>query len=353
VPKKTPPPDGRPGHGQSLMEVMLKDLRPRHRISDAKRPFLEAIAAVLEERRGFWPLTDRQIHYALLNNPPLKHAKKGETYVDKKGVLHHNRYRNDRQSYKSLCELATRARLEGLIDFEAIHDPTRSVIEWQRWAGRGDFCRDQLKGFLGGYARDLLQSQPNQIEIIGEKNTIANIVEPVAAEYGVPLTIGRGYCSLPPRKAMAERFLESGKDKLILLALSDFDSEGEDIAECYSRSMRDDFGIEDIVPYKVLLTHDQVRAWRLPPQMKAKEGSSRTKGFVEAHGGDDVFELEAIPPDRMQEVLHAAIKEVLDMAEFEAQQELEEDDDAWLDDARDRVGVEVEQLLAEGEDDHV
>jgi hypothetical protein len=349
--KKTAPanPDGRPGHGQGLMQVMLKDLRPRHRISDAKRPFLEAIAAVLEERRGYWPLTDRQVHYALLNNPPLRHAKKGEEYWDKKGH-HFNRYRNDVRSYKDLCDLLTRARLEGHVEFEAINDPTRSIVVWQRWADREEFCREQLKDFLDGYVRDLLQSQPNQIEIIGEKNTIANIIQPVAARYGVPLTIGRGYCSLPPRKAMAERFLESGKEKLVLLALSDFDPEGEDIAESYARSMRDDFGIEDILPYKVVLTHGQVREWQLPPHMKAKEGSSRRDGFVEKYG-DDVYELEAIPPARLQEVLHAAIKEVLDMAEFKAQQKLEKADDEWLEDARDRVGVEVEQLLAEQDEE--
>ncbi len=52
-------------------------------ITAAKQPFLEAIQNVLNERREFWPLSDRQIHYALLNAPPLRHAKKPDsTYAN-------------------------------------------------------------------------------------------------------------------------------------------------------------------------------------------------------------------------------------------------------------------------------
>jgi ParB-like chromosome segregation protein Spo0J len=48
----------------------------RRRITAAKQPFIEAIKRVLDERGEFWPLSDRQIHYALLNAPPLIHASK-------------------------------------------------------------------------------------------------------------------------------------------------------------------------------------------------------------------------------------------------------------------------------------
>jgi hypothetical protein len=44
------------------------------------------------------------------------------------------------------------------------------------------FVRDELDSFLKGYYRDLMQSQPNHIEIIGEKNTIRGIIRPVAME---------------------------------------------------------------------------------------------------------------------------------------------------------------------------
>src|SRR5262249_51457835 len=160
--------------------------------------------------------------------------------------------------------------------------------------------------FLKDYYRDLMQSQPNHIEIIGEKNTIESIIDPVARQYCIPFTIGRGYCSLPPRHEMAQRFRRSGKEKLILLVLSDFDPEGEDFGHSFARSMRDDFGIRTIPPIKVALTADQVRELRLPRGLTAKRKSSRRKRFVEEHG-DHVYELESVQPAQLEEMLRRVI----------------------------------------------
>jgi hypothetical protein len=172
--------------------IAIEGHKHRARITAAKAPFLDAIQTVLDARREFWPLTDRQIHYALLNDPPLIHAGKPGS-----------RYQNTTASYKALCELLTRARLAGRIPFSAIHDPTRPVEVWNVYPQPAPYLREQLAEFLQGYYRDLQQSQANQIEIVGEKNTIERIVSPVAAEYCIPLTIGRGYSSLPPRHALA------------------------------------------------------------------------------------------------------------------------------------------------------
>src|SRR5262249_46308333 len=160
------------------------------------------------------------------------------------------RYANNLQSYKDLCDLLTRARLDGSIPFTAIHDPTRPVTTWQVDRSINSFLRRELDGLLKGYARDLQQSQPNHIEIVGEKNTVASIIEPIAMEFCIPLTIGRGYSSLPPRYEMARRYRMSGRERLILVVLSDFDPEGEDIAHSFARSMRDDFGVYQVEAVK-------------------------------------------------------------------------------------------------------
>jgi hypothetical protein len=57
-------------------EIEIEGHKHRAEISEAKRPFLDAIRAILEERRAYWPLSVRQVHYALLNKPPLIHARK-------------------------------------------------------------------------------------------------------------------------------------------------------------------------------------------------------------------------------------------------------------------------------------
>lgn len=305
--------------------IPIRGSQKRSQISKAKAPMLRAIQEILRDRRNFWPLTDRQIHYALLNNPPLTHASKPDS-----------RYQNKHSCYKMTCDLVTRARLTGQIPFMAIADPTRPMNIGDFHRGVASFVKREMDGFLKYYYRDLQQSQPNHIEIIGEKNTIHGTIEPIASQYGIPLTIGRGYCSIPLRYQMAQRFKASGKEKLILLAMSDFDPEGEDIAHSFARSMRDDFGINNIVPTKVALTEKQVRELGLPPSCEAKKSSSRCKAFTEAHG-NNVFELEAVQPGQLQRMLRDAIDAVLDIDAFNAEIDAEKRDAAKLTSMRRKV----------------
>ncbi len=244
-------------------------------------------------------------------------------------------------------DLLTRARLDGSIPWEAIADPTRPVTTWQVYPESGSFIRSQLSEFLMGYRRDYQQSQPNHIEIVGEKNTVASIIRPVAGRYAIPVTIGRGYCSLPPRDEMAKRFRRSGKQRLVILMLTDFDPDGEGIAQSFARSMRDDFGIEAITPVKVALTAEQVTEYGLPPVMEAKATSSRSKGFVAKHG-KTVHELEALSPDRLQSILRTAIDSVLDIEAFNAELDAEKKDAAFLSGVRRTVHEILTDLDLEG-----
>jgi hypothetical protein len=207
----------------------------------------------------------------------------------------------------------------------------------------------ETEGFLKGFYRDLQQTQPCHIEIVGEKNTLLNIIKPVAAECCIPLTIGRGYSSLPPRKKLFDRFRLSGRQRLILLVLSDYDPEGEDIAHSFARSMRDDFGITNIQPIKVALTADQVTRMRLPPIMTAKKTSSRHKGFVAKHG-ETVHEIEAVPPQELQGILREAVNSVMDVQAFNREVEAEKQDAAFLEGVRKTIHSSVLQHLPKESD---
>jgi len=132
---------------------------------------------------------------------------------------------------------------------------------------------------------------------------------------------------------MAQRFQRTGKDKLILLVLSDHDPEGEDIAHSFARSMRDDFGIDGVEFIKVALTAAQVEELDLPSGPTAKEGSSRRSRFVEEHG-EHVYELEAVEPATLQTMLREHIESILDLRLFRAEQDREKQDAAHLDGVR-------------------
>jgi hypothetical protein len=313
-------------------EIAISARKRRPKITKAKKPFLDAIVKIIDDLEEYWPLSVRQIHYKLLNDPPLIHASKP-----------HSRYRNDLSSYKSADELLVRARFEGGVPFEAIHDKTRSVVTWGRHRSIGPFVREDLDNLFKDYYRDLQQSQPDHIEIVGEKNTIEGIIRPVANEYCIPYTIGRGYTSVPPRRAMANRFKRSGKNRLLILHLGDFDPEGEDIPSTFARSMRDDLKIRSVIAIKVGLTAEQVQELRLAPQMKTKERSSRTKKFV-AKYGDDVYELEAAPPDWMQAQLRKTIDGVMDVDAYNGEIDAEKREAAQLD----RVRRKIKAMLVQG-----
>jgi hypothetical protein len=305
--------------------IVITRAKERSAISAAKQPLLDAIKRVIQDQKKFWPLTDRRIHYALLNNPPLIHARKPGS-----------RYANTPQSYKACVELLTRARLAGEIPMDCIDDATRPVTVWNVHENVQDFIRHELNGFLKGYWRDLMQSQPVHVEVVAEKNTVAPILKPVAERYCIPLTSGRGYCSLPPRHAMSKRFLASGKQRLVLLLVSDFDPDGEQIAESFASSMRRDFGITNITAIKVALTGDQTNVLALPPALKAKKTSTNYAKF-NAKYGDDVYELEAVPPEKLQEILADAIDSVLDVDLFNAEIFIESKDAAFLENTRRRT----------------
>lgn len=269
-------------------------------------------------------MSDRTIHYALLNIKPLRHASKPNSV-----------YKNDRKSYQDCCELLTRARLCGLVPMEAISDETRPVKIWRTNRTAGQFMQEELKEFGKNYWRDLQQSQPNHIEILVEKNTVEPIVQKIASQYTIPMTSGRGFCSIPPRQEMLQRFRKSGKERLVIIVVSDFDPEGESICESFARSMRDDFDC-DISAVKAAPTYQQTQEMKLPPALTAKDTSSRYAAFSKPYG-DDVYELEALEPEVLMQLVDEAVRSVLDIDIFNAEQEKERDESRWLDVTRRRL----------------
>jgi hypothetical protein len=298
--------------------IEIREIARRKEISSAKMDFLRAINKVIEAQKDFWPLSLRQIHYQLLNDPPLIHSAKPGS-----------RYRNDVKSYRALIDLVTRARHEGLVDYDVIDDPTRPVTLFEVQPSLSGYYAQQMEHCLNGYWRDLMQSQPNHIEIVVEKNTLQSIVEPVASKFCIPLTIGRGQCSTRPLYNIAQRYKDCGKEKLIILAVSDLDPDGDAIAHSLGQRLRDDFRISRVEVIKCALTMKQVRELRLPKKYeRAKTGSSNYDRYVHAYKTEFVWELEAINPKTLQKLLTNAIDSVIDRRAFNAEVAQERSDAA-------------------------
>jgi hypothetical protein len=94
--------------------------------------------------------------------------------------------------------------------------------------------------------------------------------------------------------------------------------------------MRDDFGIDDIDPIKVALTHGQVKRFRLKnPQSTLEKRSPQAAKFVEKYG-TDTYEIEALSPKRLEKLLVDAIDGVLNVDAFNYEVGRERDDAHFL-----------------------
>ena len=213
---------------------------------------------------------------------------------------------------------------------DSIIDETRAVDLWDMYPGPQQYLKQYLTTFGSGYWRDLQQGQTTHVELVVEKLSVQPILRSVAAKYTIPLTISRGYCSLPPRAGIAERFRLSGRNKLVLIVASDFDADGESICESLVRSLRDDFYLGgQISAVKAGITYEQSKTLVLPTALPAKETSSRYADFVGKYG-DACYELEAVHPSVLQQLVEEAINCVIDVDEFNRQIDKEKEDAAYL-----------------------
>ncbi len=321
--------------------IVIDGEKVRCLISDRKQQMLDRVLEVVGELKEFWPVSVRQIHYGLLNAPPLRNSSKGKQ---------RSLYENDIKSYNDLCDLVTRARLIGLIPWHAVADETRPVSGIRNSQDLAQFVDLETHNFLRGYRRNLLQSQADHVELVVEKLTVQGIIEPVAKRYTMPMTVGRGYCSIQPRYEIVQRYMQSGKDRLVLLIASDFDPDGEEIAESFVKSIRDDFNVSEVRASKILLRRDQIEDWGLPAnQLEAKESSSKFTKFVERYGSRAVYELEAVQPSQMQQAVIDAIESTIDLRAFNAELGQEKRDAAQLQAMKQTMVKAFSGLLGNGE----
>jgi hypothetical protein len=294
--------------------IEIVGTKVRRPILASREPFLRAVQKVLNDLDAFRPLSLRQIHYNLLNDPPLINAKSGK------------RYTNNADSYNQLSILKNDAIAAGLLPEDVTEDATRPVIEWAAYFSVDQFIDQQAEDFLTGYQRDLQQSQPDYVELWVEKNTVLPIIRPIAGEFRITITSGRGYGSWPPIRDLKDRLVASGKARLVLLVVSDFDPEGDDLAHALPRVLRDQFGVDNIEPFKIGLRQEQTD--NLPESFNPpKRTSPRYKKFVAQYGkGQKVYELEAVPPAQLQRIVRDAIRRSLNMAAFERERRQEKVD---------------------------
>jgi len=178
-----------------IEQLHIEGTKRRSEIGPQKAEHVAQIKRVVfEDRRQYWPLSVHGIHYPLLNQQFFRNSKQRIAYA------------NDSASYKATSDLCTRLRLIGEIPWEAIDDGTRPLKEFRAFRDARAYVRQEMGQLFTGYWRDLLQSQPNHIEVLCEKNTIYHMVCKVTEKYQVPTSSARGFCSIDPWHDLCVRY---------------------------------------------------------------------------------------------------------------------------------------------------
>jgi hypothetical protein len=315
-------------------------------VGPRQQEFLAAAQEVIESLKDYWPLSVRQVHYKLLNNPPLTQTtkKKGERW----------RYKNNLACYSKLSSLLVSARYHGDIPWEAIDDATRESKTYQHYANPAGFIGNEVRFFLTGYQRDRMEGQPNHIELIVEKNTLLNIVSDIAENFHIPITALRGYGGPSLWREIEERWRATvanhagpSEPKCILIIVSDHDPEGLNLADDAVRSLRDNHGI-DVIATRPAVTLEQVRQYNLTSN-PAKESSTRFRQYVQRTGTNLCWECEALEPDVLRQCVHDAILKVVDVDQLNAVQEREAQEKRDIANIRASLNTKLQQMIVEGD----
>src|SRR5882724_5010661 len=295
-------------------------------IGERQSEFLAAAVDVINRLENFWPLTVRQVHYKLLNDPPLTQVTKERN--------ERWRYRNDAASYNRLSSLLVSARYLGHVPLTALDDPTRISQEYEfgTWDSIAQFIRDETDGFLSGYQRHRLEGQRNHVELLIEKNTLLNIVKPVADRFMLPYSVNRGYGNPSLWGKMELRWKHSEARRFILI-------------DDATRSLRDLHNVP-LEVVRVGLTMEQIEQQEAPPAF-AKETSSRFKQYVERTGSKECWEVEAIDPEFLQDQVHDAVLSALDVEQLNAVQQRQAVEQGQVAAIRRRLGLAMQRLIAE------
>jgi hypothetical protein len=244
-------------------------------------------------------------------------------------LVSRNLIENTEKSYKNIGCLVSDARLAGLIDWDMIKDRGREMISNPHWDNPADF----IKSVAPQFRFDLWADQKAYVEVMVEKQALEGVLQPVCSRLDVPFTANKGYSSSSAMYEASKRFLsraEQGKH-LYVIYLGDHDPSGIDMTRDVgdrldlflktSLDRTDEIGPNElpaVTVKRIALNMDQVRELN-PPENPAKITDSRADGYIRRFGTSS-WELDAIEPRQLAQLVTAAITSIMDAVLFQKNQ---------------------------------
>jgi len=243
---------------------------------------LEQVQEIISEYN--FPLSLRQLYYQLVARQIIP---------------------NRQEEYRKLSRLCVIGRDKGLLAETAFADRLREVDKPSAWTDLADF----MDTVINAYNKDKWQNQDTYIEIWTEKDALRGVIAPITHAYDVTLLVVRGQVSRTAIYESYQRFakkMEGGKT-CRLYYFGDFDPSGFSIYHSLVDRLQG-FGPygERIYFERLALTREQIATYNLP-QDPAKQSDPNYKKFV-AEYGDNVVELDALPPDALRGLIQESIE---------------------------------------------
>jgi hypothetical protein len=225
--------------------------------------------------------------------------------------------------YRQVQAQVLRMRRDGLLPWEFITDGTR----WQRKPDSFDNVKDFMGHMARTYRRDLWWAQGKRIEIWLEKDALADIVVDVTSKWDVPLMVSRGQSSatfLWNAAQAAKLAWEAEQVETFVYALYDRDAGGRRAARAIETELPN-YAAGVPIHFELLaVTDGQIERWNLPMR-PAKASDPEAAKFT-----GPAVELDAIPPDKLVEIVESAIVEHIDPHAWQVEQAVEREERAGL-----------------------
>ena len=206
------------------------------------------------------------------------------------------------------------ARQDGIIPWHWVVDETRGLELTTTWRDPKE-CAD---GFF--YRRDLWQAQPKQVEIWSEKGTVRGVIQPVLDKLGVGLRVMHGFSSATEIWDACNNGIDDRP--LVALYIGDRDPSGMCMSEVDLPNRLREYGGNHIEFRRIALTPEQTTS--LPSfSVETKKKDKRYKWYKNTFG-DDCWELDAMDPRVLRELVEKEITALIDQDLWKQQEELQE-----------------------------
>ena len=247
---------------------------------------------------------------------------------------------NKQSEYKRLGSLMTDARLAGIVDWNAIEDRARNLQTFASWdspASIVNVCSDS-------FALDLWKNQPHYVEVWVEKEALIGVLARPCSKWRVNHFACKGYTSASEMWDGGWNRLRGKKKKgkeVTIIHLGDHDPSGIDMTRDIEERMSLFVG-GPVEIVRIALNMDQVDEYQPPPN-PAKMTDSRFEGYVDRFG-EDSWELDALPPNVIADLIEKEILDRLDLNLWEREMEEEQEGKDTLRQMSDNFGV-IQEFL--------